>query len=303
MMEIQFTRFKLGLSSRFTIAACCYAASILVQVQFGFLPGLVFILAGWLFLGIKPTTNKPKDQGLEEWRAVSDTEITRIVDNLKASKKIRAVIIGRKALRILGAFGLVFIVFLLAPISLVVSMAAFNFALFSVPAFYFGKVSIFIPSDLDLKIPGFMTLLNASRPAGQVLTPYLRFDKDEEGRDVPEDIRFMLEPKRKPDDLVGIQFQSSINNGANGKVPYMYAVVLCRGKTGLTYEYFSRLSTRIFIVEAGGDSEYGTIVVRQKTGGTGYHTKNGDCQRLFEQMAGALAKAVPKGNDLKLNSG
>jgi hypothetical protein len=292
-MEIQFKRFKLGLSSRLTIAACCYAVSVLIQIQFGFLPGLFFILAGWLFLGIKPTTNKPKDQGLEEWRAVSDSEITRIADNLKASKKIRAVIIGRKALRILGAFGLVFLVFLVAPVSMGVSMAIFNFALFSVPAFFFGKVSIFVPADLDLKIPGFMTLMNATRPAGQVLTPYLRFDKDEEGRDVPEDIRFMLEPKRKPDDLVGIQIQSSINNGANGKVPYMYAVVLCRGKSGPTYEYFSRLSTRTFIVEAGGDNEYGTVVVRQKTGGTGYHTKNADCQRLFEQMSTALAKAVP----------
>ena len=292
-MDVQFKRFKLGVSSRLTIAACCYAASILVQVQFGFLPGLIFIFAGWMFLGIKPTTNKPKDQGLEEWRAVSDSEITRIADNLKASKKIRAVIVGRKALRILGSFGLVFLVFLLAPVSLGVSMAVFNFALFSVPAFFFGKVSIFVPADLDLKISGFMTLLNASRPPDQVLTPYLRFDKDEEGRDVPEDIRFMLEPKRKPDDLVGIQFQSSINNGANGKVPYMYAVVLCRGKTGPTYEYFSRLSSRTFIVEPGGDSDYGTVVVRQKTGGTGYHTRNADCQRLFEHMAGALAKAVP----------
>jgi hypothetical protein len=294
-MEIQFKRFKLGISSRLTIAACCYAASILVQMLFGFLPGLALIVVGWLFLGIKPTTNKPKDQGLEEWRAVSDAEITRIADNLKASRKIRAVIMGRKALRILGAFGLVFLIFMLAPVSLAFSMALFNFALFSVPAFFFGKVSIFVPADLDLKISGFMTLLNASRPAGQVLTPYLRFDKDEEGRDVPEDIRFMLEPKRKPADLVGIQFQSSINNGANGRVPYMYAVVLCRGKSGPTYDYFSRMSTRTFIVEAGGDNEYGTVVVRQKTGGTGYHTRNDDCQRLFEQMAGALAKAAPQG--------
>jgi hypothetical protein len=293
MMEIQFKRFKLGVSSRLTLAAFCYAASILVQLQFGFLPGLVFILAGWMFLGIKPTTNKPKDQGLEEWRAVSVAEITRIADNLKASKKIRAVIMGRKALKILGFFGIFFIMFLAAPVSSGLSMAIFNFALFSVPAFFFGKVSIFVPAELDLKISGFMTLLNASRPADQVLTPYLRFDKDEEGRDVPEDIRFMLEPRRKPEDLVGIQFQSSINNGANGKVPYMYAVVLCRGKSGPTYEYFSRLSTRTFIVEAGGDNEYGTVVVRQKTGGTGYHTRNADCQRLFEQMSTALAKAVP----------
>jgi hypothetical protein len=297
MMEIQFKRFRLGVSSRLTIAACCYAASILVQLQFGILPGLVFILAGWLFLGIKPTTNKPKDQGLEEWRAVSDAEITRIADNLKASKKIRAVVMGRKTLKILGFFGIVFVVFLSAPVSTALSMAILNFALFSVPAFFYGKISIFIPSDLDLKIPGFMTLLNASRPAGQVLTPYLRFDKDEEGRDIPEDIRFMLEPKRKPDDLVGIQFQSSINNGANGRVPYMYAVVLCRGQAGLTYEYFSRMSTRTFIVEAGGDNEYGTVVVRQQTGGTGYHTRNKDCQLLFEQMAGVLAKAVPGGAD------
>ena len=201
---------------------------------------------------------------------------------------------GRNAVKILSFFVIIFIMFVLAPVSPGFSMAIFNFALFSVPAFFYGKVAVFIPPDLDLKIPGFMTLLNASRPSGQVLTPYLRFDKDMEGRDVPEDIRFMLEPKRKPEDLVGIQFQSSINNGANGRVSYMYAVVLCRGRSGPTYAYFARISTRTFIVEAGGDDEYGTVVVRQKTSGTGYHTKNADCQQLFELMAGTLAKVVPK---------
>ena len=44
----------------------------------------------------------------------------------------------------------------------------------------------------------------------------------------------MVEPRRKPADFLGAQFQVAVNNGPNGAVPYLYAVFLCRGK-GPTY--------------------------------------------------------------------
>ena len=33
--------------------------------------------------------------------------------------------------------------------------------------------------------------------------------------------------------------------------------------------------------EPGGDKDYGYIVVRQKTSGTGYHTTDADVSRLY----------------------
>ena len=44
-----------------------------------------------------------------------------------------------------------------------------------------------------------------------------------------------------------------------------------------------------FIMERGGDEEYGTIVIRQKTDGTGYHTNLSDCRRLYLAVTSKLA--------------
>jgi hypothetical protein len=105
---------------------------------------------------------------------------------------------------------------------------------------------------------------------------------------VPEDVRLMVEPKRKPEDFVGVQIQAAINKGPNGEVPYLYAVILTKGKAG-TYRKMRGLGVSGYEVEAGGDVEYGSIVVRQSTSGTGYATKPSDCIHLFHVVAEILA--------------
>ena len=60
----------------------------------------------------------------------------------------------------------------------------------------------------------------------------------------------------------------------------MYAVFLCKGK-GTTYDRVKADRYGDMIKEPGGDKEYGYVVVRQKTSGTGYHTTDADCTRLF----------------------
>jgi hypothetical protein len=92
----------------------------------------------------------------------------------------------------------------------------------------------------------------------------------------------MYELKRPPADLVGIQVQASINNGPNGAVPYMYAVVLTKGKSGSSFKIAERAKVRGYEIEPGGDEEYGTVVIRQKTGGSGYETTPKECVRLRE---------------------
>lgn len=290
-MDISFRFFRLGFGSRLMLAAACFAATVFVQLALGSIAlGFLPLLPAWSLLAIKPTTNKPKDKGLEEWRAVSNEEIARIADGIHESKKLRGRLGGPVALGVLFslASGIASLVSAFSYPNL--SLAFLDLGLFALPGLFFGRVTVHVPAEMDRKLSGFLTLMNAPRPDGFVLTPYLRFDKDEEDRDVPEDMRFMLEPKRKSLDLVGVQFQSSINNGEHGPVPYMYAVVLTKGREGPAHAAFRTMKASGYTVEAGGDDSYGTVVVRQNTGGGGYHTTPDDCAALFELMLKALQK-------------
>ena len=47
-----------------------------------------------------------------------------------------------------------------------------------------------------------------------------------------------------------------------------------------------------FIAEAGGDDEYGTIVVRQQTSGVGYHTDSGDIISLYSLVLDTLRMVI-----------
>lgn len=290
-MEMNFRFWKLGLAPRMTLAAGFYAAAALAQVALrGAMPGFLLIVPAWALLAIKPVSNKPKDKGLEEWRAVTDAEITRIADGITQSKRLRRKLGGPKALAALFMVAMAFLSLVSSFNYPNLSLAFVDLALFALPGLFFGRVTAHIPVEMERKLSSFLAVMNASRPEGYVLTPYLRFDKDEEGRDIPEDMRFLLEPRRRPADLVGVQFQASINNGEHGPVPYLYAVVLTKGTAGEAYAAFRTMRARGYIVEAGGDEEYGTVVVRQETGGGGYHTTPDDCASLFSLMAKALGK-------------
>lgn len=293
MMEPDFRFFKLGLGSRLVAAGLLYAAVAAIQV-FG--PGgplfIAPLAAAWIVMALKPVSNKPKDKGLEEWRPVSMAEVDRIVDNIKAARALRAKLAGPAALGVLALVGLSILSVVSLAFSDILALAAFDLALFSIPGLFFGRLKVFTPPELELKLPCFNAIATASLPKGYVLTPYLRFDKDEDGRDLPEDLRFMLEAVRKPADFVGVQFQAAVNNGPNGKVPYLYAVVLTKGRTGASYAAARAFKDKAYVVEAGGDGDYGTVVIRQKTSGTGYHTKPKDCERLLAAALKALGSAA-----------
>lgn len=287
-MDNQFRYAKLGLPARLVIAAALYALAVALQLSVQGFVAFLPVLIAWFFLALKPISNKPKDQGLEEWRAVSAAEIDRIADSIQAAKRLRARLAGPAVLGVLALIACVIVAFVSSALSDILFYAFIDLALFSVPGLFFGKLKVFTPADMELKLPGFLAIMSAPLSKDYALTPYLRFDKDEGGLDVPEDLRFMLEPVRKPADLIGVQLQAAINNGANGRVPYMYAVVLTKGRAGLSYRALKTLSAGNYTVEAGGDEQYGTIVVRQNTGGTGYHTTPKHCERLLSLMVKAL---------------
>jgi hypothetical protein len=286
-MQDEFRFFKLGLGSRLLAAGGLFAAGIALELAIKagtFFPGIIVVAAGWLPLMLKKATNKPEDQGLEEWRPVPMAEVDRLDDGLRESAKLR------KKTRISSstvalALGIpFFFVFLVASMVMERTDLYFigvNAIVLLVPSLFFGRIRVFTPSEIAMKMPCFRAILAEKLPPEVAVAPYIRFDKDKNGADCPEDLRLLLELKRPPEDLVGVQVQAAVNNGPNGAVPYMYAVVLTKGKGGASYKVAKAFRASGYEIEAGGDEEYGTVVIRQETSGGGYETKPKDCKELL----------------------
>lgn len=284
-MKIKYLIPKIPLPLRMILFILCEAGGILIQIfrPSLFLLSLVIMIGGAVFLIARNYKNKPLDLGFEDWKPASKLEFERIEQNLKMTKKLSYPLIYK------GGFGVIVLVVLgiVAFVAFIadaygVLILVLDIAIIFFPVSWTGVVQLWTPSELKLKMERFGTVMEEAEKSSEKIsvTPYLRLDKDKEGRQIPEDVRLMIEPKRKPEDFLGVQIQVAINNGPNGAVPYMYAVFLCKGK-GKTYEKLSDEEYGTMIKEPGGDDEYGYIVVRQPTGGGGYHTYTDDCIRLF----------------------
>lgn len=289
--EIKFTWFKLPFYSRVIFSASLYCLAIAFQfLTKNFFAGLPFIISAWVLLGQKPITNKPDDQGFEDWRPVEISTVDKI---LKSIQHVRQQ--GKKYSNSIGcAIILIVLVIFLSIFALGDNNSKFALVLadgllFFIPALFAAFTRFFIPPELDKKFSTVITLLNAKNSKDFVLTPYIRFDKDKQKNDIPEDIRFMLEKKNAPTDFIGVQFQVAINNGPNGEVPYLYAVAMTKG-IGETYnKLLSIFKNGNFIIENKKEESYGIIVIRQQTSGTGYHTTQTDCERLWHFILNSLA--------------
>lgn len=293
-MSLRFLIPGLPLFLRLLIFYCIEAAGLFIQLYIGrFLPGTIIMIGGLFFVFAKNYSNKPADTGLEDWLPVSFDEFTRIETNLSNMKtvkyprlyRLRFGCIVNVVLVILAVLSMFFIgntVFLLV---------LFDILIVTFPLFYSGIVKLWTPKELKLKLEGFHAIMEEAMSSGPdiVLTPYLRFDKDKEGKLIPEDIRFMGELRRNPEDLLGVQFQTAVNNGPNGQVPYMYAVFICKGK-GSSFTALKGLTFGGFLKEATPKEDYSTLVIRQKTESGGYHTKIDDCITLYRTAIEALRR-------------
>jgi len=295
-------RYLIGPMSRpmrLGLFAAVEAAGIVVQslMPVAFLPGTAIMLAGLLLTFSQGYTNKPNDLGFEDWKPVTFEEVRRIHGNLSGTRGVRLPLLYRPAAKAL----LVVLVFVFAAIGFFAPwvgpgsgtgryfIGLLNSFIILVPLFFGGTVKLWTPTELAMKLSAFEPVFTEDAAADIVTTPYIRFDKDSDGRQIPEDLRFMVELRRNPPDFVGVQFQVVINNGENGPVPYMYAVYLCKGKA-VSFQRVSALSFGEMVTEPGGDDEYATLVVRQETSGTGYHTDEADCKRLYRMVVEGMRR-------------
>jgi hypothetical protein len=223
-------------------------------------------------------------------------EFDRIKSNLQLTRQKRFSVIYR------SGFG-VFIAIVLLVGALIVrgadlllgSIVCIDALVLLIPFLFTGNIKLWTPQELAFRMRVFEPILSSAPAEGGdiIVTPYLRLDKNKEGQQIPEDIRLMVEPRRKPSDFLGVQMQVAVNKGPNGNVPYLYSVFLCKGK-GKSYETLSSMRFGDYVKEPGGDKEYSYVVVRQKTSGTGYHTTDADVRRLYEMVKEKLGE-MPKG--------
>jgi hypothetical protein len=286
-MEMRYVISKAPFPVRLIVLAVFGAAGLSVQVfnpgGLGFLPGVAIMVPGLLFMLAKNFRNKPMDIGQEDWLPASVNEFDRIKSNLQLTRQKRYSVIYR------AGFGW-FVGLVLLVLALILSsstrplgkLVCADLLVLLIPFLFTGNVSLWTPQELAFRMRVFEPILSAEQAEGGeiIITPYLKLSKDKEGHQVPEDIRLMVEPRRKPADFLGVQMQVAVNKGPNGSVPYMYSVFLCKGK-GQSFKALSMAHFGDYEREPGGDSDYGYVVVRQKTAGTGYQTTDADVRRLY----------------------
>jgi len=284
--------FPARLAALAGFAALGMAVQILLPGGGGFILGLLLMVPGLVLASAKNYRNKPMDIGLEDWQPASAAEFNRIRSNLSMTKKSRFSIFYKGGLGVLAVIVLgVVSFFLFAGDRGFAATLSMDALVLLIPLLFTGNVSLWTPQELARKVSAFEAIIASEPTEGGdiILTPYLRLDKDKEGRQIPEDIRLMVEPRRKPADFMGVQLQVAINKGPNGPVPYMYSVFLCKGK-GATYQAFAAARFGEYVREPGGDKEYGYVVVRQKTSGGGYHTTDADVRRLYDMVKEKVQK-------------
>lgn len=295
-MDTDFRLFKLELPARLVLAGglflACFALGLVSPLTI--IPALILAIVGWFPLRLKTLSNRPDDQGLEEWRPVTMAEVDALDDAIRTTKATKkksgqgfSTFVG--ILVFIVASMTAFIAFTDSRIDIAFVSAASLLCL--IPGLFFGRLRLHVPADIAFKLPSFKALLSTTAPKGVVVVPSIRYDKDSKGADVPEDLRITYENRRPLPDFVGIQVQCAKNKGPNGEVPYLYAVVITRGKEGKAHRAAKNLDLPGYEVEAGGDTSYGTVVIRQFTTGTGYYTKPDDCARLG-RLCGELAASL-----------
>jgi len=279
----------LGTDARLVLFGAFAVAGISLQILAPgvFMVGTLLLALPLVLLRVKPWTNKPRDLGEEDWQPTGAAELDRIADAFRNAKKLKIPFWYKSGSGIVFTVLILFMYAFSAVALPRVELVFLDALILFWPALHFIRVKIWVPRDFEMVMGALQAARSVPPPEDVILTPYLRLDRDDAGLRIPEDARLMVEPRRKPEDLVGIQVQAAINSGANGRVPYLYAVVLTRGQ-GPSWKKAAALRARGFEVEAGGDDAYGTVVIRQDTGNGGYHTAPDDCRALMTLVYGVL---------------
>ncbi|MDR2898674.1 MAG: hypothetical protein LBU99_07650 [Spirochaetaceae bacterium] len=316
-MKPQFKHTKLSVKARFLLAGMFYLAAamlhlVLLRAGATGIPviicwaGVLLLSIPLFFLAARNYTNKPDtdrvqtagakatDTPKSEWKQVTMTELDRLRDHMQRLRKTSIPIgYGKTGITLLSVIAAVTgFLSLLGGNRTLAFMIADLYLIFA-PGLWFMRVQKWYPPGITKALREFGDIISYQWSAGVKLVPSFYLEKDSEGKDFPTDLKVMIEPSPKPQDLMGAQFQLTHNKGPNGNVPYMYVVFITHGK-GSAWRTLKQIRYNGFVTEAGSSieegTEYGTVVLRLDTTARsdGYHTKRADIDRLMRYTAEAL---------------
>ena len=250
-----------------------------------------------------PVKKEPKGSGSGQagtWMPVTLTEVDRLLDRVRAVRKVKIpfannVNFGRVITFLFFFFFLFFAAMIAGAIGFFVLIDLY---LIFFPVFWFARIEKWIPPIAD-RIDVFSPVIKAELPKKLQLSPMLFFDGD---TNVPSDIRLMLAPALSVsrdirDELLGAQFQVTYNKGPHGKVPYVYAVFITKGKEKI-WQSLKNTRSSGYVAESGSSTEggtvYGTVVLRLDTNSRfdGYHTHEKDVEELLGLVVRAMEKVL-----------
>ena len=318
-MKARFKYFNLSTKIRFCGAFFFYALAAFSRLPLGKPPAVpaLFSLGGLVLLGpplwlLAAQNFSSRSTGKEDWQNVSMKEVDRLASRIRKVRQARippwygvhlgiiTTLLGGFTLIVAGGLAGTEGIFLLTALYLIFF-----------PWLWFARINKWYPQDLARKLNTFAPVLNCLLETpdkkggpwdGFKIRPMFRFDKDQDGRKIPEDIRVMLGPPQNRAlgvlaELVGVQFQLSFNQGPNGKVPYMYAVFITMGK-GTLWQRLGAMNYPGYVVEkdsSTGEGEYSAVVLRlnTKSRSDGYHSREEDIRTLIGHVKDALGKISP----------
>lgn len=267
------------------------------------LVGLPFFIFCLVLNLIRNFSIKPIRALKFEWKEVTPEKIRQVHNHCQRLSKIRGKIMGCVVffivvvfliffgLPILEVLGRALMVYMTDPFP-VIALIIDSLIIFS-GVWLSGRCSIWIPNNLDIKMPIIKRLLNHpafSKDPTIKIIPYLEMGETKDGQ-FPNDTRILIKFKDAPQDFIGLQFQISINDVQGKKYPYCYCVIIAL-PTFRLYEKFKPLELNRITIETEKSSDADVIIIRQTTTkSSGYHT-NASAQDYILSSGIMVAKAL-----------
>lgn len=287
--EIRFLFFKgIPYNKRIAVIICLLVLGFLVQLLFSFWPGLVLLGLATSMSLVKgyDLTPEAMDKS-EKWGQVTPDEYARIKARQKDLKRW-----DLDALDITNLFGCsVFIVSaLLALVIWLVLLAqpghvgafwALDCIVLLAPHWFTGVKRYLRQNRLLIKINLLEKIMADISAASDIqVLPMLATRVTREDKRFPTDARLMLRMVGAPASFLGIQVQISINSVQGADYPYLYCVLLSRGKAGCftrardILKGMPEFRKTVLTIEPSNEDGVDVLVIRQTTTKTsGYHTK------------------------------
>ncbi len=301
-MEAYYILDKISPAARNILTILLIFTGYLFQIASrNILTGLPFIIGGLLLNLVRNFSLKPIRPTKLEWKEVTPDKINQVEAHCRRLLKLRGGNWGCVAI----FFLIFFFIFLLPIIKGLFPSIRDEFAIFAVVVdsiilfvglVVCGRRSVWIPNDLDVKIPIIKRMLNLPLLKNDPeirASPYLEVGETKNGS-FPNDVKIFVTFKNAPGDFIGVQGQISINNVKDNRYPYFYCVIIAKPSFGIGSRIKDTGLKNVTIeYEANSDAE--VIIIRQTTTRTsGYHT-NQNTQDYILSNSIAIAKKILSG--------